>query len=82
MSDSPPPPGLENGANDSKSQSTNGAFSLENILGENHDSIEDTGAANAGPAAAGWDEEETEKPLVEGYCVECEGTSDSSVTWT
>jgi len=82
MSHPPLPPGLENSANDSKGQSTNGAFSQENILGENHDSTEDTGVANAGPVAAGWHEEETEKPLVEGYCVEREGMSKQPVTLT
>ena len=73
MSGSPPPPGLKldsTEANGSKS------FSLENILGKNHDTVEHPGTEHT-QAATGWDEEETEKPLAEGYCVECEGMS----TW-
>ncbi|KAJ8515796.1 hypothetical protein ONZ45_g6835 [Pleurotus djamor] len=46
-------------------------FSLENILGENHDTIEHP-TVKDGPTG-GWDEEEaSEKPVAEGYCVECE----------
>jgi hypothetical protein len=71
MSESTPPPGLDTTpeANGSKSD---GTFSLENILGENHDTVEHPGTEHT-QAATGWDEEETEKPLAEGYCVECEG---------
>lgn len=50
-------------------------FSLENILGDNHDAIEHptvTGDVASTPAG-GWDEEDTERPLIEGYCIECEG---------
>ncbi|TEB30057.1 hypothetical protein FA13DRAFT_1755222 [Coprinellus micaceus] len=43
-------------------------FTLENILSEHHDKIEDSARATA----EGWDEEATEKPLKEGYCIECE----------
>lgn len=50
----------------------NGVFNLQNILGENNDIIEHPGTQPAEPAT-GWDQEETEKPLQEGYCVECEG---------
>ena len=73
MSETTPPPGLDTTreANGSKS---NGTFSLENILGENHDAVEHPGPKHT-QAATGWDEEETEKPLAEGYCVECEGVS-------
>ena len=73
MSESTPPPGLDATpeANGSKSD---GTFSLENILGENHDTVEHPGTEHT-QAATGWDEEETEKPLAEGYCVECEGLS-------
>jgi hypothetical protein len=53
---------------------SNGAFSLENILGKNHDTVEHPSTEHT-QAATGWDEEETEKPLAEGYCVECEGMS-------
>jgi len=73
MSESTSPPSLDTTqeANGSKS---NGTFSLENILGENHDAVEHPGTENT-QAATGWDQEETEKPLAEGYCVECEGVS-------
>ncbi|KAJ3572261.1 hypothetical protein NP233_g3203 [Leucocoprinus birnbaumii] len=55
---------------------TNGhaVFSLENILGDNHDAIEHptvTGDVASTPAG-GWDEEDAERPPVEGYCIECE----------
>lgn len=53
------------------STSDNSKFSLENILGENHETIEHP-SANGSPSG-GWDEEATEKPVAEGYCVECEG---------
>lgn len=43
-------------------------FTLENILSEHHDKIE------ASSRAEGWDEETGDKPVLEGYCVECEGT--------
>lgn len=41
-------------------------FTLENILGENHENIESS-------HAEGWDEETVEKPVLEGFCIECEG---------
>lgn len=40
-------------------------FTLENILGENHENIESS-------HAEGWDEETVEKPVLEGFCIECE----------
>lgn len=46
-------------------------FSLENILGENHELLEHPGT-NGAPVG-GWDEESPEKPVAEGFCVECEG---------
>lgn len=67
MSETSPPPGLEVS---SSINVADGAFSLENILGENHDAVEHL-AARVAPAT-GWDEENIERPLVEGYCVECE----------
>ena len=70
MSETPLPPGLE------PSPETNGAatgvFSLENILGENHDAVEHPGKSSA-EEAVGWDEEDAEVPLADWYCVECEG---------
>lgn len=46
------------------------AFSLENILGENHDAVEHPGTN--GVSAIGWDEEVPEKAVSEGFCIECE----------
>ena len=57
--------GLEPGTN---APAANGTFSLENILGENHDAVQHL----ASPTTR-WDEEDIERPLIEGYCVECEG---------
>ncbi|KAF8914262.1 hypothetical protein CPB84DRAFT_1840989 [Gymnopilus junonius] len=73
MAESSAPPGLEPspGGNPSSSTATNGTFSLENILGENHDEIEQS-AIDQPEAANGWDEEDTEKSVAEGYCIECE----------
>jgi hypothetical protein len=55
---------------------TNGhAFSLENILSDNHHAVEHptvTGGVASTPAE-GWDEEGTERPPIDGYCIECEG---------
>ena len=72
MSEASSPPGLQLSTNGSSVNAANGTLSLEHILGENHDAIQHltTGAA----LATGWDEEDTERPLVEGYCVECEGS--------
>ncbi|KAJ2934265.1 hypothetical protein H1R20_g2808, partial [Candolleomyces eurysporus] len=41
-------------------------FTLENILSEHHDKIETSSRAE------GWDEETADKPVLEGYCIECE----------
>ncbi|PPQ63131.1 hypothetical protein CVT24_005771 [Panaeolus cyanescens] len=51
--------------------SVNAAFNLENILGEHHDIVEHP-ETEASEPATGWDQEDTEKPVAEGYCVECE----------
>lgn len=45
-------------------------FSLDNILGHEHDKIENS-------HAEGWDEESADKPPVEGYCIECEGKGET-----
>lgn len=60
---------------DEKQNNGHVAFSLENILSDNHDTIEHPTVTGdvASTAAEGWDEEDTEKPPVEGYCIECEG---------
>ena len=70
MSETCSPHGSESGANGSSICTANGAFSLKNILGENHDAVQHL-ATRVAPT--GWDEEDIERPLVEGYCVECEG---------
>lgn len=70
MAETPLPPGLDPSP---ESKSTpSGAFSLENILSENHDAVEHPGTT-ASREAVGWDEEDAEVPLADGYCVECEG---------
>ncbi|TFK25939.1 hypothetical protein FA15DRAFT_667930 [Coprinopsis marcescibilis] len=50
---------------DASAAPTLATFTLENILGENHEKIENS-------HAEGWDEEVADKPLIEGYCIECE----------
>ncbi|KAI5893683.1 uncharacterized protein SCHCODRAFT_02622480 [Schizophyllum commune H4-8] len=47
-----------------------GTLSLDNILGEDHEMLEHPGL-NGAPAG-GWDEEATEHPVAEGFCIECE----------
>jgi len=47
------------------------AFSLESILGDNHDAVEHPGTN--GVSATGWDEETPENAVAEGFCIECEG---------
>ncbi|KAF8494190.1 hypothetical protein F5888DRAFT_1617103 [Russula emetica] len=53
-------PGAESHSNDP-------TFSLENILGNDHDKLEHP---NIRPE--GWDEEDVEREVAHGYCVECE----------
>lgn len=62
---------VEPGTNASSIIAANGAFSLENILGEDHDAVQHL-AARVAPTTR-WDEEDIERPLIEGYCIECEG---------
>ncbi|KAJ3719490.1 hypothetical protein C8R42DRAFT_609835 [Lentinula raphanica] len=61
-------PPLQNGSNGT---TTNGTFSLKNILGDEHEEIENDPKLN-GQTSGGWDEEAIERPLAEGYCIECE----------
>ena len=63
--------GLEPGTNASPISAANGAFSLENILGENHDAVQDL-ATRVAPTTR-WEEEDIDRPVIDGYCVECEG---------
>ena len=52
------------------------AFSLENILGADHENIEHpavpTDSLHA--SAEGWDEEIGQGHIAQGFCIECEGT--------
>ncbi len=75
MSSTFSPAGLETNDNGTPCPSIKGAFSLENILGENHEFVEHMPATStlSDRAATGWDEEEIEKLIAEDYCVECEG---------
>lgn len=52
--------------------SSRGIFSLANILGH-HDNLEHPKYREEDKPAGGWDEEITEKPVADGFCVECEG---------
>ncbi|GLB34139.1 putative protein of unknown function (DUF2009) [Lyophyllum shimeji] len=47
-------------------------FSLETILSDDHETVEHPGTRINDVTAAGWDEETSEKPVDEGFCVECE----------
>ena len=51
-----------------ESQSNGPLFSLENILGDDHDKLE-----HPHIKPEGWDEEEIEREVAHGYCIECEG---------
>ena len=53
------------------------AFSLENILGDNHENIEHPATATneAANVAGGWDEEAGQDNIALGFCVECGGAS-------
>ena len=56
--------------------SSKSAFSLENILGADHESVEHPSApTEAQTAAEGWDEEVGQEQVAQGFCIECEGTS-------
>jgi hypothetical protein len=51
-----------------ESHSDGPTFSLENILGNDHDKLE-----HPDTRPEGWDEEDAEREAAHGYCVECEG---------
>ena len=51
-----------------ESQDNGPLFSLENILGDDHEKLE-----HPDVRPEGWDEEDVEKEIAHGYCVECEG---------
>ena len=69
---SPAPDVSETNINGTANEPTKGSFSLVNILGEHHDDVE-LPSIPASAGATGWDEEQTEKPVLDGYCIECEG---------
>ena len=56
------------GLSGSESHGNGPAFSLENILGNDHDKLE-----HPDIRPEGWDEEDAEREAAHGYCVECEG---------
>jgi hypothetical protein len=53
---------------EAESHSNGPTFSLENILGNDHDKLE-----HPDIRPEGWDEEDPEREAAHGYCVECEG---------
>ena len=57
-------------------------FSLQNILGENPEDVQHPDTKLNGAQATGWDEESTERPLAEGFCIECEGKHPHSLLVT
>ena len=52
------------------------AFSLENILGADHENVEHPTVPSDSlhASAEGWDEETGQEHTAQGFCVECEGT--------
>jgi hypothetical protein len=56
------------GQSGSESHSNGPTFSLENILGNDHDKLE-----HPDIRPEGWDEEDAEREVAHGYCIECEG---------
>ncbi len=56
------------GLSEDESHSNGPTFSLENILGNDHDKLE-----HPDIRPEGWDEEDVERDVAHGYCVECEG---------
>jgi hypothetical protein len=48
-------------------------FSLENILGD-HEDLEHPKYREQDMPLGGWDEEAVEKPVANGFCIECEGS--------
>ena len=56
------------GLSGTESHSNGPLYSLENILGDDHEKVE-----HPDVRPEGWDEEEAEREVAHGYCVECEG---------
>lgn len=58
-------------------ESPSGNFTLENILGTNHEDVEhprlkEKDSSDATEPGEGWDEESVVRPAADGFCVECE----------
>jgi hypothetical protein len=77
MSSTPPDVESEANVDGTPDGPTKGSFSLENILGEDHDDVEHPSIPTSKGTATGWDEEQIENPLLDGYCIECEGLHSS-----
>jgi len=56
------------GLSGTESHSNGPLYSLENILGDDHEKLE-----HPDVRPEGWDEEGAEREAAHGYCVECEG---------
>jgi hypothetical protein len=56
------------GLSETESHSNGPLYSLENILGDDHEKLE-----HPDVRPEGWDEEGAEREAEHGYCVECEG---------
>jgi hypothetical protein len=61
------------GLSETESHSNGPQYSLENILGDEHDKLE-----HPDVRPEGWDEEGAEREAPHGYCVECEGAWSNS----
>lgn len=73
----PSPPAVNGDDMQTSPPKSKSIFSLENILGSNHESIEHPGPGSNGAPVTGWDEEAPETAAAEGFCIECEGVSPS-----
>jgi hypothetical protein len=69
---------VETTSQPAESKNDHDTFTLENILGSNHEAVEhprlkENDLDGATGPAEGWDEESVSRPAAEGFCVECEG---------
>ncbi|KAJ8582217.1 hypothetical protein M405DRAFT_831025 [Rhizopogon salebrosus TDB-379] len=68
---------VETTSQSAESKNDHDTFTLENILGSNHEAVEhprlkENDLDGATGPAEGWDEESVSRPAAEGFCVECE----------
>ena len=56
------------GLSETESHGNGPLYSLENILGDDHEKLE-----HPDVRPEGWDEEGAEREAAHGYCIECEG---------